>query len=450
MKKRLPVLCLLLVFCFLTFSFDSSADTEFQNPSLPYDISVTFSDDAATEKNFTWFTGGLDSRRAVVVVREAGGGPQMIFTGSCEIATGRQNHYFDQMFFNNPGNIVQFKVNKVTATGLKPDTKYEYYCGDGTPENWSRTAYFETGPETGGFTFIFMSDPQAAADQHFEMWKKCSESALAAFPDAKFAALAGDLVDRGSSETQWNKFFSYGAGFLSRLTVAPAIGNHETDNGPGSFDKHFNFPKNDYGLPDYVYSFDIGNARFMVLSTEKTFAEFASGDENIRRQAALFIASQIDWLKDRVLTDPKKWNIVMFHKGIYSGGRYAGTNETLSYRNMLAPVFDELSIDAVLQGHNHTFDRAFLYEGKTVEGVAAETQAAAKIKGTLYLTANTAGPKFYSESAVKPAYLLKHAQPQTQMYTGVTVADNYMKFDTYAVSASGAGALYDTFTLYKL
>ena len=449
MKKKLLTLCILLVFCFVPFGFDSNANEAYQNISAPYNISVTFSDNAATEKNFTWFTDSLDKNQAVVVVREAGGGPEQVFTGIGEIASGRRNYYVDPMLFDNPGNIVSFKVNKVTATGLKPNTRYEYYCGDGRSGNWSGTSYFDTGTETCGFTFLFMSDPQAATNQHFELWKNCSDRALAAFPEAKFAALAGDLVDRGSSEVQWDKFFSYGSDILSRLTVVPAIGNHETDYGPNSFGKHFNFPENAYGLPDYVYSFDMGDVRFMVLSTEKAYDELAAGDEYIRRQAIQFIYSQIDWLKNETLTNPKKWNIVMFHKGIYSSGRYANSNATLLYRNMLAPVFDELSIDVVLQGHNHTFDRAFLYEGKTVPGVSGESKSAVKTKGTLYLTVNTAGPKFYYESAVKPAYLLKHAQPQTQMYAGITVSENYIKVDTYAVAETGSDTLFDTFTLYK-
>jgi len=450
LKNKVLILCVLLALCFFVFDSDYSASAESSNPLKPYDISVAFSKDTATEKNFTWFTKNLERSQAVVVIREAGGGQQRVFTGSSEIASGRQNYYIDPMYFNSPGNIIRFKVNRVTATGLKPNTRYEYYCGDGITEHWSETSYFDTGTVSGSFSFLFMSDPQAASDSQFELWRKCSERALAAYPEAKFIALTGDLVDRGSSESQWDKFFTYGNSVMSRLTVAAAIGNHETDYGQNSFGKHFYFSGNDYYLPDYVYSFDMGNARFMALSTEKTFDELTSSDENIRRQATQFLHSQIDWLKNETLKNPKKWNIVMLHKGIYSGGRYANTKETLLYRNMLAPVFDELSIDAVLQGHNHTFDRAFLYEGKTVAGVTAEAQSAVKTKGTVYLTVNTAGSKFYVESAVKPSYLLKHAQPQTQLFAGITVSDNYMKFDTYAVSDAGGNILYDTFTLYKL
>jgi len=450
LKKKLLLVPALLLACLLTFGGGLSVNAAEPDFSKPYDVSITFNKDTATEKNFAWLTKNLGVGQAVVVVQEVGGGPQKVFTGSQEIVSGRQNYYIDPVFFNNPGNIAPFKVSKVTVTGLKPDTRYEYYCGDGTPENRSEKSYFVTGVAAGSFTFLFMSDPQSASDSQFELWKRCSERAYATFPDSKFVMLAGDLVDKGSSEIQWDKFFTYGGNVLSRLTVAAAIGNHEADYGHNTFSKHFNFPGNGRGLPDYVYSFDMGNARFLVLSTEKTIAELTSSDENVRKQANQFLDSQIEWLKSEVLNNPKKWNIVMFHKGIYSGGRYANTNETLSYRNKFAPVFDELSIDVVLQGHNHTFDRAFLYGGKTAGGINAFSQSAVKGSGTLYLTVNTAGPKFYEESAVAPVYLLKHSQPRTQLYAGITVSENYIKFDTYAVISPGSDTLFDTFTLYKL
>ena len=418
-------------------------------PDKPKDIAITFTNDTLTEKSFTWVTSGTSNSHAFVVVWEADGGVQRLFSGSTETVTGRRDYYVAPTLFNSPDNVFRFKVNRVTVTGLKPNTGYRYICGDGAAENWSGEHYFDTAIESGGFSFIYMTDPQCAVNSQFELWKKCSERAYATFPDAKFIAIAGDLVDRGSSENLWDKFFYYGDTVLSNLTVVPAVGNHETDTGPHNFSKHFSFPQTSHGLPDYVYSFDFGNLHFMVLSTEKTYAQLTSKNESIRTEANGFLDAQINWMREEVSISQKKWNVVMLHKGIYSGGGYASSAETLFYRNKLAPVFDELSIDAVLQGHNHTFDRAYLYDGKSVSGVAAESLSAAKGRGTLYLTANSAGPKFYPQSNPKPTYLLKHSQPDTQLYTGVTVTDNYMKFDTYTVTDREDGSLFDTFTVYK-
>jgi len=415
----------------------------------PYDIAVTFAGDAQTEKNITWVSKDLSPTQAIVVVREAGSGSQRLFTGGTEIVTGRRDYFADKTLYNGANNLFQYKVNKVTVTGLKPDTRYQYFCGDGNSDNWSDTHTFDTGTAAGDFTFLYMTDPQSATNGQFEIWGKCIDRAYSAFPDAKFLAIAGDLTDRGGTESYWDRFFSYGDKALPNLTIAPAIGNHETDTGPNTFDKHFDFSGNAYGLPGYVYSFDYGDAHFMVLSTEKTYAELNSKDDRIRTLANKFLDDQIAWLRDEVANSHKKWNIVMFHKGLYSGGGHAYSAETLFYRNKFAPVFDELSIDAVLQGHNHTFDRTFLYGGKIVPGVTPESASAVKTSGTVYITANSAGPKFYDASKVKPAYLLKHSQPETQLYTAVTVTGDYLRFDTYAVTVRENDMLYDTFTLYK-
>ncbi|MCL1810397.1 MAG: metallophosphoesterase [Clostridiales bacterium] len=412
----------------LALLFSAIHSSAAAHPSVPIDIAVTFGKDPLTEKNLTWVTDSASKSPPIVVVQELPSGLWRVFFGSSETVTG--------------GDKTKFKSNKANISGLRKDTTYQYFCSGGASDAWSGRGFFRTGAEAGDFTFLYMADPQAATDLQFSQWGQCLARAHVKFPDARFLAIAGDLVDKGSVENYWDKFFQYGSQVLTNLTVVPAIGNH--DSVPGNtFSEHFNLTGNNHGLPDYVYSFDFGNARFVVLSTEKTYAELARGNEKTRRQANQFLDSQISFLRSEVSKSEKKWNVVILHKGVYSGGIYAETDETRYYRAKLALVFDELSIDAVLQGHNHTFDRAFLYCGKTPPGVTADSKSARKGSGTLYLTANTAGSKFYQASKTKPAYLLKHGQPDMQMYTGVTVSDDFMRFDTYC----DGDVLFDTFTI---
>ena len=447
MKKINIIVCVALLLVASTVFNGYQAEAYY--PDKPMNISVTFNNDTRTEKNFTWITRNLSDKRPVVVVQEAAGGRERVYTGTSETVTGRRSYLSDPAQFNGVSNFITFKVNKVTVTGLKPDTKYTYYCGDGSVGNWSDKYSFETGAPSGGFTFLYLTDTQAETISEFRAWNNSSERAFNAFPDAKFVAVTGDLVERGSSQNHWDSFFYYGSRLLSNMTVVPVIGNHETDSGPHHYTKHFSFPDKNRGPADYIYAFDYGNARFIALSTEKTYAALTSSDENIRKEANQFLDDQIKWLREVVTKDPKKWNIVLIHKAIYTGGWYEYSNECQYYRDKLAPVFDELSIDAVLQGHAHTYDRGFIYKGKTVPGVTGDSVSAVKKNGTVYLTANSAGMKFYDAAPTRPLYLLRNAQPWTQIYMRVAVTDNYMKFDAYSVAVREKDMLYDTFTLYK-
>ncbi|WP_040951779.1 purple acid phosphatase family protein [Gorillibacterium massiliense] len=437
------VSCLLLPF----FSPKSSAAGA--NVNLPVDISMTFTKDPLTAKAFTWVTKNKTKSATVLEVWEANQ-PKVKVTGSSQMVTGRYAYFPIAKDMNAAKNLFTFDVHKAVVAGLKPNTKYFYRCGDGNAANWSQVGSFVTGNSSGDFSFLYMTDPQSASSSDFALWKATSEHAYAKYPDAKFFTVSGDLVDRGSSENLWDQFFRYGAKATTNLTIVPAIGNHETDTGPHHYSDHFNFPKNTAGLPDYVYSFDYGDAHFTVLSTEKTYAQLTSKDSAVRTAANHFVDQQIEMLRNEVAASHKKWNIVILHKALYSSGGYASSAETLYYRKKLAPVFDELSIDAVLQGHNHTFDRGFIYGGKTVSGVNANSTSVKKGKGTLYLVNDSAGPKFYNTTkGVDLSFLLKYGQPRKQMYTGVTVSQDSLIFKTFTVSKDGPDALYDTFAITK-
>lgn len=438
-----------IVSCLLLSLFSPGSSAAGANVYPPVDISMTFTKDPLTEKAFTWVTKNTTKSATVVEVWE-GSQPKRKVTGSSKIVTGRYAYYSNSKDMNADKNLFTFNVHKAVVIGLKPNTKYFYRCGDGNAANWSQVGSFETGMASGEFSFIYMTDPQSASNSDFALWKATSEHAYAKYPDAKFFTVAGDLVDRGSSENLWDLFFRYGANATSNLTIVPAVGNHETDTGPHHYSDHFNFPENTAGLPDYVYSFDYGDAHFIVLSTEKTHGQLTSKDSAVRTAANQFVDLQIKMLRNEVAASHKKWNIVILHKALYSSGGYANAAETLFYRKKFAPVFDELSIDAVLQGHNHTFDRGFIYGGKTVPGVNVDSITAKKGKGTLYLVNNSAGPKFYDTTkGTDLSYLLKYGQPRKQMYTGITVSQNSLTFKTYTVSKDGADALYDKFTITK-
>ncbi len=398
------------------------ADTSLQ----PIDISVTFSNNSSIGRNINWITKGSDLTATVLKVWDKTNTVQVI-NGDSVMKYGYQ--------INDQGETteVQYVTHRVSVTGLKADTKYYYQCGDGSPENWSNVRSFVTETTKGNYSFLYMTDPQGSTADRFWAWQRTSEHAAQRFPNAKFVVLAGDMVAQGGAENQWDSFFQSGNMLASTYTLAPVIGNHDGNPSPNSFSSHFYFPQNpNPALPNYMYSFNCGDVHFMMLSTETALDD------------------QIGWLREEVRNSKKKWNIVVLHKGPYSVGLHYNNQESTAIRSKLVPVFDELSIDAVLQGHDHVFTRAFLYQGQTAGALDAGSQAVHKGQGTLYLLNNTAGGKFH-DLAAGPYFFnpLKYGQPYKPMYTGVTVSNKALTFETFMISDTGADELYDVFTIYK-
>src|SRR5660397_196392 len=180
---------------------------------------------------------------------------------------------------------------------------------------------------------------------------------------------------------------------LMNFPIVPTLGNHDvmnsnnTNTNAKNFTDSFNLPKEiNTGAPSgTVYSFDYGNTHIAVMNTE-------CGTMNLKEQA--------DWLRRDMAGSTKLWKIVALHRG-----PYGATYDESIIRNAWAPVFYELGIDLVLQGHDHNYVRSYMMK------------SGAEVKngiGTLYITGNTGGVKFYPLRW--RIWQKVDLQPRTQMY----------------------------------
>jgi len=415
------------------------------NRKKPYNIAITFNNDATTEMNFVWNT-SEDVVESKVEIWEAGGNVQT-FTGKPYVREGFKYHPHHGLGRpeivppTTPEHIQVFAVHKITVSSLIPDTKYEYKLGGD-----SEFAYgsFKTGKASGGFSFVYLADAQAYSDKNFAAFNRTAHAALCRVPHAGFVVMPGDMVDIGNSEELWCKFFNAADTMCTCYPIVPAIGNHETDLYHSTFTDHFNFPKSKSPyLPDYVYTFDYGGARFVVLSTE----HWCSHLETDREKTIAFMDAQKQLLRSAFSPGCDKWKIVVMHKALYTSGSYTPHSNTAMYKQIFEPLFDELGVNAVLQGHDHTFVKAFVRGGKAVPLINETT--AKTHDGTFYLLSNASGEKFYDPVLeAKDLPLLKYDQPRLQMYTVVHVTEDNLRFETYVITEKGE-ALYDEFLLQK-
>jgi 3',5'-cyclic AMP phosphodiesterase CpdA len=133
------------------------------------------------------------------------------------------------------------------------------------------------------------------------------------------------------------------------------------ENEAASFRKHFTVPDNGAGgrtTPGTTYSFNYGNAHFVVLNSESNFVD------------------QKAWLEDDLKSNRQKWTVVSMHKGIY------GQSGKSSAFDVWASTLDSYEVDLVLNGHDHVYVRTYPMKND---------QRAAR--GTIYLQSGGSGIK---------------------------------------------------------
>jgi 3',5'-cyclic AMP phosphodiesterase CpdA len=356
-------------------------------------LTVTFAGDTMTAKGFTWYTTAASAGSDVQVVEKARGEPDfmnaMKFSGRWQLST------------NSAAEV----VHKAEAVGLKPDTSYFFRVGDEALGLWSGVGSFETAAD-GAFTFIDLADPQAKKEDEAVLSAHTFKKAVETVKGAKFMVLNGDIVDTGLNEGQWDWLLGHSKDTLMNLTIAPIAGNHEEDK--NSFFEHFDvfpapFSPTESGA---YYSFDYANAHFIMLNTNEDSKAYAD-----------FTPAQIQWLKGDAAAAKAagaQWLIAVLHKGPYTTSNHAEDADIMGengVRALVAPLFNQIGVDLVLQGHDHIYARSKpIADGAAVEAqTTAETlngmpiEYAVKPEGTVYVIPATAGPKVYYKSAKMPA-----------------------------------------------
>ncbi|WP_422660017.1 phosphodiester glycosidase family protein [Paenibacillus sp. EC2-1] len=371
----------------------------------PYNINVSMGEEPTKSRGFTWHTNpGVD--QSVVELVEASEFTD--FNGPNVTRIQGENSLYQTL------DIGTIRVHKAMANGLKPGTDYIYRVGDGH-EHYSAQGTFKTAEVEGDHTkFLYFADSQGSTEADFKLWGNTVRKAIGEHPDSEFIYQAGDMVDKGFNENQWNLWFREAQDAFLNTTLVGAIGNHEVMGTKGNSDflAHFNQPGN--GVPSLQgtnFSFDYKDAHFIVLNSEYQYEE------------------QKEWLEQDLAKTTKKWKIAMFHRGPY-GSIY----DTVEVRNLWAPVLEKYNVDLVLNGHDHMYLRTHLMKDKLVSTDG---------QGTTYVIAGSSGSKFYSLTARDWQKVTD--EEQTQMYASVEIMGDELRMLTKTVS----GRVVDEFTLSK-
>jgi len=292
--------------------------------------------------------------------------------------------------------------------GLQPGSTYAYTVTSGAVSSgpWSFTTARSAGST---YTFSAVGDFGGGSAQGTSL-----ANLIGAGGD--FVLTVGDNVypdsrDPDFEHTYWDfdhRFFKPYAVAFRQQTAWLAGGNHEY-YGDEAFWRIAWLPNN-----ERWYSYDWGNAHFLVLDSEQPFGP---GTPQGAFAAADLAANQSD-----------AWRIVVVHRPPYSSTSANSSSSTV--RADLVPLLEQQNVDLVLTGHSHNYERTYPLVG----GVPSEG-------GVTYVVSGGGGNGLNQFTIPQPSWSA-HRQAIYQ-YLRITVSSSSLQVD----ARDQFGAVFDSFTL---
>lgn len=393
-NKKIPEACrisCLIVFVLTLVCFCFAPAVVWGGESGPEQIILTWSQDPATTQTITWLTTDNDANKVQYIEATE---------YNDDFASASQTDAVLASFADSSS----YRCT-ATLTELKTDTQYMYRVGN--DETWSEALSFTTAADTAEFSFLYLGDVQ----EGYAEWESLLNAVYAENPQIKFALLGGDLTNDDNDYNEWQEFLGAATGVFSRIPVMPAKGNHDGE----LFFEFFALPDNGPpGIYQNFYSFDYGNAHFVVLDTSNVITDTVK-----------------QWLQQDLQTTTKKWKFAVFHHPAYQS---FDDNKTIddALREHWVPILEQNQVDMVFVGHQHVYMRTHpIYQGE----VTADSY------GIVYVMGNS-GSKFYSTGPGFP-YIAKEETGSN--YQVIELIDDVLTL----TSRKADGELIESYTLSK-
>jgi len=413
----------------------------------PYNIVMNIHGDPTTQMAFNWLTkAGIKGGKVEIILDDI----------VVNTVPAKSTSYSD------------YTVNKAVVKGLLPNTKYSFRVGNN--KAWSDVGTFTTAKlDKVPFTFLYTTDQQPEYEWQYAVLQTNNRAAFSE-NDVDFWMDCGDLVYEGRDQNQWNILFNAQQDQFLKTPFAPVQGNHDARS-KTKFRHHFNTEK--FGMTDpagSTYTYIFGDAQFFAINGEKW-------------NNPMYISKVKKWMRTQIKAHPNiKWRFVYFHKSIYSGTIAEQNRKSCAvWFKAMSPVFDELNIDLVFQGHSHVYDvigpvKNTLMPPESVSNVFQNNDSIAFPKnvngksggifnvkeGTLYFTNGTFGTLFFEPTLldVMPGKYFTHiphyaslitgyfGQPENSTYSRITVSSENITITTFEI-VNGSSRLLDEIKVVK-
>ncbi|MBQ8393977.1 MAG: metallophosphoesterase [Clostridia bacterium] len=328
---------------------------------------------------------------------------------------------------------------------LKDSTTYTYRAYDKYVDVGTDTATLITKDlDADTFSFVHVSDSQMSTSTGARFGEVLSN----VVGKHDFVLHTGDVVETSKHEDEWTDMLHDNFAYLSRIPMMALSGNHETTykNGANETYKHFHnkMPDQDTEL-GYYYSFVYGNAKFIMLNTNRLTGISLTND-------------QYAWLVQELENNTATWTVVALHNPVYSAGNYGSDPSknaiSLGLRAQLQGIFAEYGVDVVLQGHDHVVSRTHAINGEG-EVVSERWETSNGIdysvdpQGVVYVMNGPAGTQTRNPNENMDSSLYKYAQKSNERsWAEFSIDGNRMTVRVNYVSGNSV-ATYQTWGIVK-
>ncbi|GAA5703798.1 MULTISPECIES: purple acid phosphatase family protein [Streptomyces] len=309
------------------------------------------------------------------------------------------------------GDHTQYYLH-ARLTHLRPGRTYYYGVGhDGfdpaAPHLVGTLGTFTTAPaHSEPFTFTAFGDEGVG-------YHGLANDALLLGQNPAFHLHAGDIAyadpagagktgDTGFDSRIWDQFLAQTESVAKSVPWMVSYGNHDMEawyspNGYGGEEARWQLPENGpdkANLPG-VYSFVHGNTAVISLDANDVSFE-------IPANLGISGGTQTKWLEARL----KKYRaakdidfiVVFFHHCAYCTST-AHSSEG-GVRQEWVPLFEKYTVDLVINGHNHQYERTDVIKGDEVtKKLPIGGTAYPETEGVVYVTAGAAGRSLYAFTA---------------------------------------------------
>lgn len=386
--------------------------------SVPRHVTLTWKDDPCTTQTIAWQTSALCQGGRVQYAEAAAGGGLPISATSV-VARG-------EPLLTDSGKMI---IHSATLTGLKPGARYIYRVGVDT--GWSEPRSFKTAPaDIQAFKFLVFGDTQGDT---YDLWRAVLRRAYETNPDAAFWTVVGDLVEAGQDHDQWDAWLGAAEEVIGVIPVMPLTGNHEyytplwgERSLPTLFAAQFKLPGNGpEGLKSQVYSFDYGDAHFVMLDSQA-------------REGARFLPDMLErqkaWLEKDLAATDKRWKMAFVHKPPYNSKTARGNDDV---KAAFVPILERHRVAIVFSGHEHVYARTYPLRDDAVADGSSE--------GTVYVTVGRGGDKARGKALAGDWHEVYHNPAEEPNYLVVRVNGNVLSVEVFGLS----GDLIDRWEIEK-
>ena len=316
--------------------------------TLPYNVRFNAPKNEATEKNISWISNpAVEGQQSI---RYAVSGTENWVTAEAKTT---------QMNFAQGGYITA-NFNNILLTGLTAGTTYDYQVGCG--DQWTDKATFATSDgEKDHADFFVLGDIQAEDLTNITAIRDTLKDR-----HWNFGLQTGDAVDNPRAYKDWEDYTGlFNGETMGSTNMVQVLGNHELQGEALESKTMFGL---DASYGGSCYSRTYGNVYLAVINYTGNAAQ---------------LRSALEWLKTDVQSSNADWKILTMHQPPYYTNGAGGNAEI----NALVPkVVDELGIDVVFSGHDHSLARTNMLRGDEID----------EDHGAVYYICGTSGEKSYN------------------------------------------------------